>query len=464
MTALAPVLNDIDRDLDNALERLFAFLRIPSISTDPAFAPQCRDTATWLAGTLTALGFETGIHETSLHPVVLAHAPKPGTPHVLFYGHYDVQPVDPLNLWETPPFEPRLATDAAGKTTIVGRGASDDKGQVMTFIEACRAHLAMAGELPCGVTILIEGAEENGSQGLPEWVAANRDKLSADIVLVCDTSMWNPATPAITTSLRGLAYFEVKVTCADRDLHSGFFGGAARNPIHVLSKIIADLHDADGKVALPGFYEGVRETPPEVLEQWRGLDFTAETFLGPIGLSEPAGERGRMLIELIQSRPACDVNGIIGGYTGEGTKTVIAGQASAKVSFRLVDDQDPEVLATTFEAFVRERIPADCSVEVICYKGSRAISLPFDMPELETARAALAEEWGVPAVTIGAGGSIPIVGDFKRLLDRNTLLIGFGLDDDRIHSPNEKYDLDSFHKGTRSWARILAAFGAQRVG
>ncbi|MBX9932752.1 MAG: M20/M25/M40 family metallo-hydrolase [Methylobacterium sp.] len=461
MAALDPVLNDIDRDLDNSLERLFAFLRIPSISTDPAYSGHCREAASWLEGTLSALGFETGIHETSLHPVVLAHAPKPGTPHVLFYGHYDVQPVDPLSLWETPPFEPRIATGADGAKKIVARGASDDKGQVMTFIEACRAWKAMHGELPCGVTILIEGAEENGSQGLPEWVAKNRDKLVADIVLVCDTSMWNPTTPAITTSLRGLAYFEVKVTCADRDLHSGFFGGAAANPIHVLSRIIADLHDAGGRVTLPGFYDGVRETPPEILEQWRGLDLSPEKFLGPIGLSQPSGERGRMLIEQIQSRPACDANGIIGGYTGEGTKTVIASQASAKVSFRLVDDQDPEVLAATFEAFVRERIPSDCSVEVICYKGSRAISLPFDMPELETAKAALAEEWGVAPVTIGAGGSIPIVGDFKRLLDRNTLLIGFGLDDDRIHSPNEKYDLRSFHKGTRSWARILGAFGGR---
>jgi acetylornithine deacetylase/succinyl-diaminopimelate desuccinylase-like protein len=464
MAALDPVLNDIDRDLDNALERLFAFLRIPSISTDPAYAPHCREAAAWLAGTLTALGFETSVDETSLHPVVLAHAPKPGAPHVLFYGHYDVQPVDPLDLWETSPFEPRLAAGPDGAQRIVARGASDDKGQVMTFVEACRAWKAMTGELPCGVTILIEGAEENGSQGLPEWVAANRERLGADIVLVCDTSMWDGTTPAITTSLRGLAYFEVKVTCADRDLHSGFFGGAAANPIHVLSRLIADLHDAEGRVALPGFYEGVRETPPAILDQWRGLGFTAEKFLGPIGLKEPAGERGRMLIEMIQSRPACDVNGIIGGYTGEGTKTVIASQASAKVSFRLVDDQDPEVLARTFEAFVRERIPADCSVEVICYKGSRAIALPFDMPELATASAALQDEWGGAPVTIGAGGSIPIVGDFKRLLDRNTLLIGFGLDDDRIHSPNEKYDLRSFHKGTRSWARILAALGREGQG
>ncbi|EIZ82448.1 peptidase m20 [Methylobacterium sp. GXF4] len=459
MAALDAILNDIDTDLENALERLFAFLRIPSISTEPAHAGDCRAAAAWLAQDLTALGFETSVEDTSLHPVVLATKPKPGAPHVLFYGHYDVQPVDPLDLWTTPPFEPRIASDAEGRKTIVGRGSSDDKGQVMTFVEACRAHIAMSGELPCGVTILIEGAEESGSQGLPEWVAANRDRLGCDVVLVCDTGMWDRTTPAITSSLRGLAYFEVKVTCADRDLHSGFFGGAARNPIHVLSKIIADLHDEDGRVTIAGFYDGVHERPPEVLKQWRGLGLTPETLLGPIGLKEPAGERGRMPIELVQSRPSCDANGIIGGYTGEGTKTVIASTASAKISFRLVDDQDPKVLAERFEAFVRERVPSDCTVDVITYKGSRAISLPFDMPQLGAAKAALAEEWGVPAVTVGAGGSIPIVGDFKRLLNRDTLLIGFGLDDDRIHSPNEKYDLTSFHKGTRSWARILAALG-----
>ncbi len=462
MPALDAILNDIDADLDQALERLFAFLRIPSISTDPAYAGHCREAAAWLAADLTALGFDTSVEETSLHPVVLAHKPKPGTPHVLFYGHYDVQPVDPLNLWTHPPFEPRISDDGTGHKTIVARGASDDKGQVMTFVEACRAHLAMSGELPCGVTILIEGAEESGSQGLPEWVEANRDRLGCDVVLVCDTGMWDPRTPQITSSLRGLCYFEVKVTCADRDLHSGFFGGAARNPIHVLSRIVADLHDAEGKVTVPGFYDGVHERPPEVIEQWRGLGMTPETLLGPIGLKEPAGEKGRLPLELVQSRPACDVNGIWGGYTAEGTKTVIASTASAKVSFRLVDDQDPAALAKNFEAFVRARVPADCTVEVVTYKGSRAISLPFDMPELATAKAALQEEWGVPAVTVGAGGSIPIVGDFKRLLGKDTLLIGFGLDDDRIHSPNEKYDLTSFHKGTRSWARILAALAAGR--
>ncbi|MGX7705814.1 M20/M25/M40 family metallo-hydrolase [Methylobacterium sp. Gmos1] len=457
MAALDRILNDIDRDLDNSLERLFAFLRIPSISTDPAYAAECRKAAEWLKGDLAAMGFETSLRETGGHPVVLGHYRKPGAPHVLFYGHYDVQPVDPLDEWETPPFEPRMAVLADGRKVISARGACDDKGQVMTFVEACRAFKAIDGELPVGVTILIEGAEEDGSKFLPEWVAANRDELKADVALVCDTGMWDRDTPAITSSLRGLAYFEVTVTCADRDLHSGLFGGAAANPIRVLSRIIADLHDDQGRVTVPGFYDGVHDTPPEVLEQWRGLDLTPENFLGTVGLSKPSGERDRMLIEQIQSRPTCDANGIIGGYTGEGTKTVIASKASAKISFRLVGDQDPEALDRNFRAFVEERIPADCSVEVVTHKGSRALALPHGMPALEAAKGALAEEWGRAPVTIGSGGSIPIVGDFKRTLGLDTLLVGFGLDDDRVHSPNEKYDLQSFHKGTRSWARILAA-------
>jgi acetylornithine deacetylase/succinyl-diaminopimelate desuccinylase-like protein len=457
MAAPDRILNDIDRDLDNSLERLFAFLRIESISTDPAYAAQCRKAAEWLKGDLAAMGFEASLRETGGHPVVLAHYRKPGAPHVLFYGHYDVQPVDPLELWETPPFEPRMATLPDGRKVISARGACDDKGQVMTFVEACRAFKAIDGELPVGVTILVEGAEEDGSKHLPEWVAANRDELTADLALVCDTGMWDRDTPAITSSLRGLAYFEVTVTCADRDLHSGLFGGAAANPIRVLSRIIADLHDDQGRVTVPGFYDGVPETPEEVLAQWRSLNLTPESFLGTVGLNQPAGERDRMLIEQIQSRPTCDANGIIGGYTGEGTKTVIAAKASAKISFRLVGEQDPEALDRNFRAFVQERIPADCSVEIITHKGSRALALPHGMPALEAAKQALAEEWGKAPVTIGSGGSIPIVGDFKRTLGLDTLLVGFGLDDDRVHSPNEKYDLQSFHKGTRSWARILAA-------
>ena len=454
------VLGDIDTDLDNALSRLFDWLKIQSISTDPAYKGECRKAAEWVRGELEALGFKADLSETSLHPVVVGHKPKPGAPHVLFYGHYDVQPVDPIELWETPPFEPQLAELEPGRKVIRARGACDDKGQVMTFIEACRAWIATDGELPVGVTVLIEGAEENGSKGLPEWLAANKDELKADFALVCDTGMWDRDTPSITTALRGLVYREIIVKAADRDLHSGMFGGAARNPIHVVSKIVADLHDADGRVTLPGFYDGVPETPPELLKQWERLGLTAETFLGQVGLSVPAGEKGRMVIEQIQSRPTCDANGIVGGYTGEGSKTVIAAQASAKISFRLVGEQAPQKIAAAFEAFVRERIPADCSVEILDHSAAKAIQLPYDMPALVKAKAALAAEWGKEPVAIGSGGSIPIVGDFKRTLGLDTLLVGFGLDDDRVHSPNEKYDLSSFHKGARSWARILGALAS----
>jgi acetylornithine deacetylase/succinyl-diaminopimelate desuccinylase-like protein len=458
MSQLDQVLSRIDADLDQSLDRLFDWLKIPSISTDPAFAGDCRKAAEWLKAELAALGVEASVRETGGHPVVMGHAKRNGgAPHVMFYGHYDVQPVDPLELWETPPFEPKVATLPDGRKVISARGACDDKGQVLTFIEACRAWKAVTGELPIGVTFLIEGAEEDGSKFLPEFVEANRDELKADVVLVCDTGMWDQNTPMITTSLRGMVYEEVIVRCADRDLHSGLFGGAARNPIHVLSKIVADLHDADGRIAIPGFYEGVAETPTQVKEQWQKLNLTPEDFLGQVGLKIPAGEKGRMLIEQIQSRPTCDVNGIIGGYTGIGAKTVIAGQASAKVSFRLVGDQNPEKISEAFKQFVRERIPEDCSVEFVKHKGSRAIQLPYDMPALTAAKSALSEEWGREAITLGTGGSIPIVGDFKRTLGIDTLLVGFGLDDDRVHSPNEKYDLKSFHKGTRSWARILAA-------
>jgi acetylornithine deacetylase/succinyl-diaminopimelate desuccinylase-like protein len=457
MPPLESILSRIDADLEPALDRLFDFLRIPSISTDSAYKAACREAGEWLVRDLASLGFEVSLRETPGHPVVVGHWRKPGARHVLFYGHYDVQPVDPLDLWETPPFEPRIAELAPGRKVIVGRGACDDKGQVMTFIEALRAWKAVNGDYPVAITILIEGAEEDGSKFLPEFVEANAAELKADIALVCDTGMWDRQTPAITSSLRGLVFEELVVRCADRDLHSGLFGGAASNPIRVLSRIIADIHDKDGRITIPGFYDGVREPPTQVKEQWRSLGLTPEEFLGQVGLRIPAGERDRMLIEQIQSRPTCDVNGIIGGYTGEGTKTVIAGQASCKISFRLVDDQDPAAISSAFEAFVRERIPADCSVELIRHKGSRAIALPFDMPDLTRAQTALHAEWGKSPVTIGSGGSIPIVGDFKRMLGMDTLLIGFGLDDDRVHSPNEKYDLSSFHKGTRSWARILAA-------
>jgi acetylornithine deacetylase/succinyl-diaminopimelate desuccinylase-like protein len=463
---LPAVLDRVDHDLDASLDRLFALLRIQSVSTDPAYASYCREAAEHVAADLRGLGFDTNVRATDGHPVVIGKSGQNGggangkAPRVLFYGHYDVQPVDPLDLWRTPPFEPRIETLDGGRKIIVARGACDDKGQAMTFVEACRAFKAVTGKLPLDITMLIEGEEECGSKNLFGFVRDNAAELRRDLALVCDTGMWDAQTPSITTSLRGLVYEEVRLTCADRDLHSGLFGGAARNPIHVLADVLSAMHKPDGSVAIPGFYEGVHELPPDIKADLAGLQMTPEKFLGPIGLKIPAGEEGRMLIEQVSTRPTAEVNGIIGGYTGEGAKTVIPGKAMAKVSFRLVGAQDPEKIRQYFRAFVRARLPEDCHVEFGNFSSAPAFDVAFDNPALTKARAALAQEWGKKAVTVGAGGSIPIVGDFKTVLGMDTLMVGFALDDDRVHSPNEKYDLKCFHKGIRSWARILAALAS----
>ena len=456
---LQPVLDRIDADLDDSLERLFSLLRIKSISSEPAFAGDCKAAAEHLAKDIATLGFAAEVRTTAGHPAIVgkANGGDGKRPHVLFYGHYDVQPVDPLNLWHRPPFEPVVTDHADGRKIIVARGAEDDKGQLMTFIEACRAWKAVTGSLPLDVTILIEGEEEIGSKNFVPFLEANKDEFKADFALVCDTGMWDPQTPAITTSLRGLLYDEVKIKAANRDLHSGLFGGGAQNPIRVLTRILGSLHDENGHITIPGFYDGVKDLPPDILAQWKQLNLTPETFLKPIGLSIPAGEKDRLLIEQVTSRPTCDINGIIGGYTGEGSKTVIAAEASAKISFRLVEGQNPDRIRTAFRDLVRAGVPGDCKVEFIDHSSGPAIALDWTMKPLAAAKQALTEEWGKQAVLIGSGGSIPIVADFKTTLGLDSLLVGFGLDDDNIHSPNEKYDLRSFHKGIRSWARILAA-------
>ena len=458
MGNLDAVLSSIDANIDASKDRLVDLLSIPSISTDPAYTKECERAADWLVAALKGLGYFAESRATPGHPIVVGHAKakRANAPHVLFYGHYDVQPADPLELWEAPPFEPRVRRGADAEE-IVARGASDDKGQLMTFVEACRAYEANGG-LPCDVTFLFEGEEETGSPSLPDFLAIYRLELSEpSLALVCDTAMWNAKTPAITVMLRGLAHEEVVLTAASHDLHSGMFGGPVVNPIHVLAKIIGDLHDADGKVTLPRFYDGVPEIPADVAAQWRALDFDESAFLSALGLTKVAGERGRGALEQIWARPTCEVNGVYGGYMGKGTKTVLPAKAGAKFSFRLVGTQDPEKVLESFRGFVRERLPADVKAEFSAHGASGALSLPFSSPELSRARKALGEEWGVDAALVGCGGSIPIVGAFKNELGMDALMIGFALDDDRIHSPNEKYSLTSFHKGARSWARVLAA-------
>jgi acetylornithine deacetylase/succinyl-diaminopimelate desuccinylase-like protein len=459
---LNAVLAHIDADIDNSLERLFALLRIKSISTDPAFAGDCKAAAEHLAKDFTSLGFTADVRPTGGHPAVVGKSNGAG-PRVMFYGHYDVQPVDPLNLWDNPPFEPAVRTLPDGRKVITARGAEDDKGQLMTFVEACRAWKKVTGAFPIPITLLIEGEEEIGSKNLGNFLKNNKDELAAEFALVCDTGMWDQNTPAITTSLRGLVYEEVKVKAANRDLHSGLFGGGAQNPIRVLTRILGGLHDDNGRITVPGFYDGVKDTPADVLAAWKKLDLSAESFLKPIGLSIPAGEKDRLLIEQVTSRPTCDVNGIYGGYTGEGAKTVIPAEATAKISFRLVEGQEPLKIRDAFRAYVKARLPADCSVEFAEHTNAPAIALDFTMKPLGAAKRALTEEWGKEAVLIGSGGSVPVVADFKRTLGLDSVMVGFGLEDDRIHSPNEKYDLKSFHKGIRSWARILAAFAEARA-
>ena len=339
MSDLNAVLDRIDKDLDESLDRLFALLRIQSISTDPAYKNYCREAAEFVAADLKSIGFAAELRDTEGHPIVVGKSSngagsggiKNGAPHVLFYGHYDVQPVDPLELWTSPPFEPKIDTLPDGRKIIVARGACDDKGQAMTFIEACRAYKAVTGKLPLPITMMIEGEEECGSKNLFGFVRDNADEFKLDLALVCDTAMWDRNTPAITSSLRGLVYEEVRLTCADRDLHSGLFGGAAQNPIRALSKILAALHDDNGRVAIPGFYDGVKDLPPNIKAELAALNLTAEQFLGQVGLKAPAGEKDRMLIEMITTRPTAEINGIVGGNTGEGAKTVLPAKAMAKV-------------------------------------------------------------------------------------------------------------------------------------
>ena len=453
--SLDQVLAQVDSDLDAATGRLMALLRIQSISTDPAYKEACAAAADWLVDDLNAIGLDASTRPTPGHPMVVAHGADAG-PHVMFYGHYDVQPVDPLELWNAPPFEPAIEDTAKGKV-IRGRGASDDKGQLMTFVEACRAWKAVHGSLPAKVSIFFEGEEESGSPSLVPFMEANRDELTADVALICDTGLFGEATPAIVTRLRGLLGEELTITGPDKDLHSGMYGGIARNPIRVLAKIIASLHDHTGRIMVPGFYDGVEELPADIAQQWNDLGFENAEFLGEVGLGIPAGEDGRTGLEMIWSRPTCEVNGIGGGYQGDGFKTVLPAKATAKVSFRLVPGQDPLKLRESFRQFVRDQLPADCSVEFSDHGASAASEMSTDHPAFEKARAALSQEWPNEAAFVGCGGSIPIAGHFKEILGMDALLIGFGKDDDQIHSPNEKYDLSSFHKGIRSWVRVLDA-------
>jgi len=458
---LNTVLDALDAGREAALARLMEILEIPSISTDPAYKADCARAAEWCAAALNAIGFDASVRPTTGQPMVVGHAELDAdAPHLLFYGHYDVQPPDPLDEWTTPPFAPCIRENKVYGQVITARGSSDDKGQFMTFLEACRAWHTVHGRLPVSVSVLLEGEEESGSPSLAPFLKANRQELIWDFALVCDTGQWDASTPAITTMLRGLCSSEVVITGPSRDLHSGMYGGPAQNPIRVLTSILGTLHDEHGAVQIPGFYDDVRRPGSEQLDQWKALNFDAPGFLRRVGLENLAGEAGHNALEQLWSRPTAEINGIIGGYTGPGTKTVIPSRASAKLTFRLVPNQDPDKITAGFKSFVESGLPADCAVEYLGERGSPAVGFDVSAPIFKAAAQALEEEWGKPTVFMGCGGSIPIVESFHSQLAMDTLLIGFALDDDQIHSPNEKYNLTSFHKGARSWARILAKLAA----
>ncbi|MFO1132765.1 MAG: M20/M25/M40 family metallo-hydrolase [Hyphomicrobiales bacterium] len=461
----ATVLAEIDQQFPESLERLFELLRFPSVGTDPAHDKDCLATANWLVRQLQGLGFEAGLRKTTGQPLVVASYEPPGggkRPHILFYGHYDVQPADPLELWTSPPFDPQIRKGKRGQDAIFARGSADDKGQLMTFLEASRSWLKVHGSLPFRLTVMIEGDEEGDTSHIDTFLKDHAREFPVDAAFICDTEMWDRRTPAINTRLRGCIGIEVTVIGPKIDLHSGLYGGPVHNPIKVLSRILAAMHDRRGRITIPGFYDGVKPIPPKLRRQWAGLKFPARKFLGDVGLSVPAGEQGYSALEQMWARPTAEVNGIFGGYRGVGSKTVLPAEATAKLTFRLVEGQEPRHIRKAFRAFVKDRLPTGCKARFIEDGGdSRGIAVSEDTPWIRAAKAALRQEFGREAVLVGGGFSIPVVESFKTHLKVDSLLVGFAGSDDNAHSPNEKYDVASFRQGTRAWARIIAQFAKE---
>lgn len=457
--ATEAVLRHAGATLDENIGRWFDLLRIPSVSAQPAHAADCATAAEWVREDLAAIGFEATVRPTAGHPCVVAHHPGPGgaVPHLLYYGHYDVQPPEPLELWPSPPFQPTLVDGPHGKRAVA-RGAVDDKGQMSTWLAAFRAWHAVTGGLPARVSVLVEGEEEIGSPSLEPFLEANQRELAADVAVISDTGMWDIDTPAITTSLRGLVYVQVTLKGPSRDLHSGMYGGSALNPINALTRILGELHDERGRIQVPGFYDAVNAVSPEQARQWDALGFDERAFLGGIGLSDPAGEAGVPALQRLWARPTADINGIWGGYTGAGAKTVIAAAARAKISFRLVPRQDPNAVLQGFKAFVNSRLPAGAKVEYDVFGLAQPIEVPTDSRWVGAARAALTDEFGREPVLMGCGGSIPVADSLRRIVGLDSLLVGFGLDDDQPHSPGEKFELRCFERGLRSHIRMLGQF------
>ena len=438
----------------NELEDL---LRIPSVSTDSAYAEDVKEAAHWLADNLDEIGIDhVEVIPTDGHPIVFAeHHSGDDKPTVLVYGHYDVQPPDPIDLWDTPPFEPKRENG-----TLYARGACDDKGQMFMHVKAAEAYLKQEGDLPVNLKFLIEGEEETGSVHLAPFIEANQEKLAADVVLISDTAMFAPGVPSITYGLRGLAYTEVTLRGPDRDLHSGIYGGAVDNPANALSRIIAKLHDEHHRIAIPGFYDDVRDLTAEERETYAALPFDEDRWKDEIDIDAVLTEKGYTTLEAISARPTLDVNGIWGGYTGEGAKTVLPAEAHAKISMRLVPNQNTEDIYNKLEAFLKELVPDTMTLEFKRLHGGKPVLVDTESTAMQAAKDAMGDVFGKEPFFVRNGGSIPVVADFKDILGLDSVLMGFGLDSDAIHSPNEHFGLDRFQKGIESIIRFHEKFGA----
>ena len=451
--------NYVQEHRDTLLDELKQFLRIPSISTLSEHKNDIQRAAQFVADALQRAGLENvQIVPTQNHPLVYAdwlHAP--GRPTVLCYGHYDVQPPDPLELWTNPPFEPTLRDG-----NIYARGSSDDKGQMYMHIKAVEALRAVHGKLPINVKFLIEGEEEIGGASITRYITENGSKLKADVALVSDTALYADGLPTLCIGLRGLVYMEVAATGPSRDLHSGLYGGAAPNAVWGLIELLAKCKDANGRILIPGFYDNVAEPAPQEKQSWQHLPFDEDKFrTAEVGSRALVGEPDRTVLERVWSRPTLEVHGIAGGFTAAGQKTVIPAKATAKVSFRMVPNQNPDECIQAFRRFLTENAPQGIQVELKVLGASPALVVDPNHPAIDTAARAFSEMLGKPTVFTRSGGSIPVVGDFAKHLGIPTILMGFGLPDDGLHSPNEKYRLENYYTGIMTIAHFFEAYGAR---
>lgn len=453
---LQHVLDHIDERRGPFEDDLFEWLRIPSVSADPAHAGDVRRAAEWIRDHLVRSGLSAELIDSGGSPIVYAESPPvPGAPVALVYGHYDVQPPDPLDEWQSPPFEPTRRGD-----NVFARGATDDKGQLLTHVKSVQAWLAAAGQLPMQVKMLIEGEEEIGSEHLGPFLRDHAARLACDAVVISDTSQFAPGVPAITYGLRGIAYFELKLTGPKQDLHSGVFGGAVANPANALAKMLGALVDEQGRVAIPGFYDDVRPLTEREQQELAALPFDEEAFKRQLGVDALTGEAGFSTLQRRWTRPTLDVHGLTSGYQGAGAKTVLPARASAKLSCRLVPDQDPRKVADGFRRRLAELLPPGIQMELVDHHGGPGIVMSLDSPYLQAAAAAVEAGFERRPVFIREGGSIPIVSTFASVLRADVLLLGWGQNDDNPHSPNEKFSLADYHRGIRASAALWQELAA----